>query len=111
MREIRASVVSGVRAVRAIAFIALLAAGCGPSGPSLEVWTHCGLDWARVEYDGRMWRFEGAEGQHNNPPGWGDPRDTIVVLEIEGDRMVAAGPDGKQWILTVTEQVPDRGCF
>lgn len=89
--------------------LALLLVGCQARVP-IEVETHCGLDDARVQYDDRMWRFE-VEEQSGPPAGWRDPRDTMYVLSVEGDTLVAIGPDRKQWSLAVTDQAPERLCF
>ena len=66
--------------------LAMLAAGCGtkapsaaprkpspPAGMAYQLYTHCGIDWTRI--DGTFWRARHSlSNGHGNPPrGWGNP--------------------------------------
>ena len=54
-----------------------LVAGCGPQvvagGKPYELYTHCGIQWARI--DGTFWRATQplSDGSGNPPRGWGNP--------------------------------------
>jgi hypothetical protein len=64
-----------------------------PSG-HIEIVTHCGLDFVRIEYQGATWRFDVSD-QGSEPEGWGF--NTTVVQIIPGDSgPVVIGPDGSE---------------
>jgi hypothetical protein len=67
-----------------------------PSG-QLEIVTHCGLDFVRIEWEGDIWRFD-ADDQPNPPPGWGF-NTTIVEIEPGPSGPIVTGPDGSRWEL------------
>jgi hypothetical protein len=93
-----------LKAIILSAFL-LMTAGCGSaSGPSstrvhraaaasrtarakgismpYRLYTHCGIEWARI--DGTFWRARQplSDGSGNPPPGWGSPyqQGTLVFL-------------------------------
>lgn len=67
----------------------------------VEIVTHCGLEFARVEYDGQLWRFR-VEQQANSPPGWGF-NTTVVEVRPGPDGPIVIGPDGSVWPLVPVE--------
>jgi len=71
-----------------------------PSG-SIEIVTHCGLDFVRIEYEGRLWRFD-VEDEPNAPAGWGF-NTTVVQLKAGPDGPIVIGPDGSEWELIPAE--------
>ena len=80
-----------------------------PSG-FVEIVTHCGLDFVRIEYEGQLWRFD-ADGQPNPPDGWGF-NTTVVELRPGPNGPIVIGPNGSEWHLILAE--PDaspRFCF
>lgn len=89
---------------------AALLVSCLASDP-VKITTHCGLKHVRLEYAGRLWQFTGVGEDNNSPDGWGDPWETVYVVEVEGDQMTAIGPDGRRLSLVVTEEIQDRPCF
>lgn len=79
-----------------------------PSG-SIEIVTHCGLDFVRIEFEGQLWRFD-VEEQANPPKGWGGI--TVVQLRPGPHGPIVVGPDGSEWQLVRTQ--PDAspgGCM
>jgi hypothetical protein len=67
-----------------------------PSG-SIDVTTHCGLDFVRIEYEGQVWKFD-VEDQANPPEGWGFDR-TVVQIRSGSNGPIVTGPDGSEWQL------------
>jgi hypothetical protein len=66
--------------------LAIVAAGCGSNatsqspknpnthaGTAYRLYTHCGIEWARI--DGTFWRATHtlSDGNGNPPRGWGNP--------------------------------------
>jgi hypothetical protein len=58
----------------------MLAAGCGASnrqrqlgGEAYQLYTHCGIEWAKI--NGTFWKAEHplSDGNANPPAGWGNP--------------------------------------
>jgi hypothetical protein len=68
-----------------------------PSG-LIEIVTHCGLDFVRIEYEGQLWRFDVVEGQPNPPGGWGF-NTTVVQIKPRPSGPIVIGPDGSEWQL------------
>jgi hypothetical protein len=60
-----------------LATLVVLVAGCGSAGfhrgQAYRLYTHCGVEWARI--DGVFWRAVQplSDGSGNPPPGWGNP--------------------------------------
>jgi hypothetical protein len=55
------------------------------SGQRYELYTHCGIAWARI--DGRWWRAQHplSDGNGNPPAGWGNPfQDGTLTLTGKG---------------------------
>ena len=67
-----------------------------PSG-LIEIITHCGLDFVRIEYEGQLWRFD-VEDDGNPPEGWGF-NTTVVELRAGRKGPIVTGPDGSEWQL------------
>ncbi len=74
---------AGAPVAGAVAVIVLAACGSGPGSPQpYQLYTHCGIDEARI--GGRY--FEAvhplSDGQGNPPPGWGNPfqQGTMTLL-------------------------------
>ena len=67
-----------------------------PSG-SIEIVTHCGLDFVRIEFEGQLWRFD-VEDEPNPPDGWGF-NTTVVQIRPGQDGPIVVGPDGSEWQL------------
>ena len=74
--------------IRRLAWVAAAAvvAGCGShmssstgprphtrAGRAYELYTHCGIEWAKI--NGNFWRAKHplSDGSGNPPPGWGNP--------------------------------------
>jgi hypothetical protein len=66
--------------------LAMLAAGCGttampapprkpstPAGIAYELYTHCGIEWARIDHTFWRARHQLSDGNGNPPRGWGNP--------------------------------------
>jgi hypothetical protein len=66
--------------------LAMVVAGCGSqttstkgtttsvqAGKAYRLYTHCGIEWARI--NGTFWRATRplSDGNGNPPPGWGNP--------------------------------------
>jgi hypothetical protein len=71
-----------------------------PSG-MIEIVTHCGLGFVRIEYDGQVWRFDVGD-QPNPPEGWGSFT-TAVQLVPSPTGPIVIGPDGSEWPLIRAE--------
>jgi hypothetical protein len=120
--------------VLALAVIVLVAGGCAstvpppsstpttlpsvttlPSATTLpatlvEIVTHCGLAFPRVEYDGQVWRFD-VEDDGNPPEGWG-LNTTVVKLVPGDDGPTVIGPDDSRWELIPAPPDESPGvCF
>lgn len=60
-----------------VLIVATAAAGCGSQtiarGEPYRLYTHCGIQWARI--DGTFWRATPplSDGSGNPPRGWGNP--------------------------------------
>lgn len=77
-----------------------------PSG-AIEIVTHCGLGFVRIEYEGTLWRF--AAGDAPNPPaGWGF-NTTVVELTPGPDGPIVIGPDGSEWPLIPADPEESQG--
>ena len=93
-----------------VALVALLAA-CGflgvprspvppppiPGAPDwerFELFTHCGIDWTTIEFDGESWRATGPgplnDGSGNPPDGFGNAWDEGWIVRI--------GPDEARYV-------------
>ena len=68
-----------------------------PSG-FIEIVTHCGLEFPRIEFDGQLWKFDVDEPSGNPPDGWGY---NVTVVQIRPGPMgpIITGPDGSEWQL------------
>jgi hypothetical protein len=81
-----------------------------PSG-LIQIFTHCGLDDPRIEYDGQLWRFN-VEDQANTPDGWGSDF-PVVQIKSGPEGPIVTGPDGSEWQLILAD--PDEegagGCL
>lgn len=78
----------------ALVVAAVAVAGCGsqvsssigttraPAGRPYQLYTHCGIEWAKI--DGTFWRAKQplSDGSGNPPAGWGNPFEngTLVFL-------------------------------
>ena len=71
-----------------------------PSG-LIQIFTHCGLDDPRIEYDGQLWRFD-VEDQANTPDGWGSDF-PVVQIRSGPDGPIVTGPDGSEWQLILAD--------
>ena len=63
----------------------------------VEITTHCGLDFARVEWEGRVWKFD-VEDQANPPWWWGNPTE-VVQIRPGPDGPIVIGPFFTRWQL------------
>jgi hypothetical protein len=81
-----------------------------PSG-LIQIFTHCGLDDPRIEYNGQLWRFN-VEDQANTPDGWGSDF-PVVQIKSGPEGPIVTGPDGSEWQLILAD--PDEegagGCL
>jgi len=71
-----------------------------PSG-MIEIVTHCGLGFVRIQYEGQVWRFD-VDDQPNPPDGWGFST-TLVELVPSSTGPIVLGPDGSEWPLIPAE--------
>jgi hypothetical protein len=76
-----------------------------PSG-LVQVVAHCGLDFARIEYEGSTWRFD-VPHQESPPEGWLDFQDVQIVSGESGP--VVIGPDGLEWALIPADPAETPG--
>jgi len=80
-----------------------------PSG-MIEIVTHCGLDFVRIEFEGQVWRFD-VDDQPNPPEGWGF-NTTVVELVPSPTGPIVIGPDGSELPLVPAEPDPSpRICM
>ena len=81
-----------------------------PSG-LIQIFTHCGLDDPRIEYDGELWRFD-VEDQANTPDGWGTDF-PVVQIRSGPEGPIVTGPDGSEWQLILADPNEDGigGCL
>ena len=77
-----------------------------PSG-MIEIVTHCGLGFVRIEHEGQLWRFD-VDDQPNPPEGWGR-NTTVVELVASPTGPIVIGPDGSEWPLIPAELDPSPG--
>ncbi len=77
-----------------------------PSG-SIEILTHCGLGFVRIEFEGVLWRFD-AGNDPNPPAGWGFTT-TVVELKPGPDGPIVIGPDGSEWPLISADPKESQG--
>lgn len=78
---------------------------------AIEINTHCGLNNARVEYQGSVWRFEDAAVLESTEM-WPSFSTAFQILAGESGPAVIA-PDGSKWVLTPTDpgDRPDLTCI
>jgi len=81
-----------------------------PSG-MIQIFTHCGLDEPRIEFDGQLWRFD-VDDQANTPDGWGTDF-PVVQISSGPDGPIVTGPDGSEWQLIPADpdEVGIGGCL
>ena len=75
----------------------------------VEIVTHCGLDFARVEYEGQTWKFD-VRDEPNAPPGWGS-NTAVIRLRPGPNGPIAIGPDGSEWQLIPAVDEEGDVCF
>ena len=76
----------------------------------IEIFTHCGLDWVRIEYDGQLWRFD-IEDQANPPKGW-STASSVVQLVPGSTGPIIIGPDGSEWpLIPADPNSPPGVCY
>lgn len=81
-----------------------------PSGYiEIEIVTHCGLHWPRIEYDGQLWRFD-VEEQPNPPPDWDNPWAVVQIKPGLNGAPIVIGPGGSEWQLIPAEPEPPSTC-
>ena len=99
------------------------AAAAEPLGPSIppipptplasdeiEIFTHCGLGWVRIDWEGETWQFDVGD-EPNPPPGWGFNY-TVVQIEPGPSGPIVTGPDGSRWELIRADPADEPGgCF
>jgi hypothetical protein len=79
-----------------------------PLGPNeVEIVTHCGLDFARVDFEGQTWKFD-VEEQANAPWGWGS-NTQVVTLKPGADGPIVIGPDSSVWHLIPADDDDELG--
>jgi hypothetical protein len=64
----------------------------------IEITTHCGLDFPRIEFEGRVWKFDIEEPTGSPPEGWGF-NTTVVQIRSGPNGPIVTGPDGSEWHL------------
>ena len=87
----------------------LLLSACGRGRQRVEISTHCGLDNARIAFDGSTWQFAEPNGGSNAPPGWGDPSEWVTI-QVESETVIAFGPDGSRHELIPAKDEVLKGC-
>lgn len=76
----------------------------------LEIVTHCGLGWVRIEWEGETWRFP-VDDEPTRPSGWGF-NTTVVQIEPGPSGPIVTGPDGSQRELIRADPADEPGpCF
>ena len=63
----------------------------------IEITTHCGLDFPRIEFEGELWKFD-VEDSGSPPEGWGF-NSTVVQIKPGPNGPIVIGPDGSEWQL------------
>ena len=86
----------GVRGTAAV-LTALLVAGCGQIGPGstgYDLYTHCGIDWTRI--NGTWWKAETPRSDEdgNPPPGWDNPVQRGMLTFRDRSTAVFTSPAG-----------------
>lgn len=88
-----------------------------PSGTSepFRLYTHCGLGWASIEFDGDIWQATGVgpldDGAGNPPPGFGNPFDEGHITRLDGEHAIY---ESSQGVLLNFERVDEpfgESCF
>jgi hypothetical protein len=64
----------------------------------IEIVTHCGLAYPRIEYEGEVWKFDVVDDSGNPPEGWGF-NTTVVEIRSGPSGPIVIGPDGSEWQL------------
>ena len=77
----------------------------------IQILTHCGLSYPRIEYDGGSWRFDIEDGGFA-PPGWG-LNSTVVQIKPGPDGPIVIGPHGLEWQLIPVDpnEEPPSACL
>lgn len=84
---------------------------CDATVDIIEINTHCGLEFARIEYQGSVWRFEHGAVLESTER-W--PSFTTVFQIYVGESgPVVRAPDGSKWVLIPTDpdDRPDLTCI
>ncbi len=74
----------------------------------VEIVTHCGLGFARVEWEGQTWKFDVEDPDPNPPLGWDNPTD-VIKIRPGPEGPIAIGPDGSEWQLIPAGNDDDLG--
>ena len=90
--------------VAALLAIALAACATTPVEPDrtplpsghIEIFTHCGLDGVRIDYQGSTWRFD--QDVPEQIERWGI-NTTVVQVVPGGSGPVVIAQDGTEWVL------------
>jgi hypothetical protein len=60
-----------------------------------EIYTHCGLGAAPVDFDGSFWDLAGEAGGISAPEGWEDPFDSGVITLVSENEAELDNLDGE----------------
>lgn len=77
----------------------------------ITVYTHCGLDRSRFDFDGSFWRALGetSDGQGNPPPGYDNPYDAGMIRLLDGETAEYTSSQGERLRLERAAS-PATGC-
>lgn len=109
MRRIRQGIIAPACLVVAVLV------GCSMSEPvnpqPFELYTHCGLDQASIEFDGTFWKAAGpgplSDGSGNPPPGFGNPFDRGSIARTGNDTALFVSSQGVRLDLVRLVNRPD----
>jgi hypothetical protein len=88
-----------------------------PGDPqAFTLYTHCGLGWSAVDYDGAFWEATGPgpldDGAGNPPAGFGNPFDEGTIVRLDADHAMYRSSGGVVLMFRRLEQRPEmRACF
>jgi len=90
----------------------LLLAACvqNIAGTPVEVYTHCGLGFITIAYEGKAWKFDDVVDSGNPPDGWANGDEIVYLEEISG-QLIAHGPDGFDYRLVERLEERPSGCL
>ena len=86
-----------------------------PGDPqAFTFYTHCGLGWAAIEFDGAFWEATGPgpldDGAGNPPPGFGNPFDQGTMVRLDADQATYRSSAGVIPLLLRLDEPPNTAA-